>query len=92
MCQKTELILGVWADQHGATWDTDDAGFLVPIPKGIKNKTNAQCNSASYLNDKRLSRGLSDEMQKRLSQVNDSSKSFSKVVAYIKKNVLPLAK
>ena len=90
--------LGVWADMHGATWDeaklfNGETDALIPIPKGRVKQTEAQQKSGAYLKDPLLSRGLNAVVQRELANENDGSKrGFKPVIAYIKKNVLPLAK
>lgn len=90
--------LGVWADMHGATWDeiklfNGETDCLIPIPKGRVKQTEAQQKSGAYLKDPLLARGLNHATQTELANKNDVGKAgFRRVIAYIKKNVLPLAK
>lgn len=83
--------LGVWADMHGCTWD-DSYGSMVPIPRGRKAKTVSQNDSVSFLNDSKLARGLDRPHQRELACLNDASVGFKKVIKYIEKEILPLAK
>lgn len=82
--------LGVWADQHGATW-TENASGLIPIAKGRKNPSYDQDGLLLY--DLRLKKGLDVKDQIILGSINDSSMhGFKPVIAYIKKYILPKAK
>jgi hypothetical protein len=90
--------LGVWADMHGATWEekriwNGTVECLVPVLKGRKTATVEQNNNGSYLHDPKLAKGLDMSMQRELATANDdSTQGFKPVIAYIKKEVLPLAK
>ena len=85
--------LGVWADQHGCTWeeykDWDKVTGLAPIKKGAKAKHVDQRDGTL---EKSLLFGLDENDQGMLAEINDKSKGFGKVIAYIQKEVLPKAK
>lgn len=80
--------LGVWADQHGAVWKEDSFGSLIPFLETGKKEPR---NTENFLYNPRLSRGLSEDLQKRLANVNDTTKDFTQVIELIKDQVLPLA-
>lgn len=82
--------LGVWADQHGATWVRDYDGYK-PIPKGKDKPQSGQ--SASALSSA-LRFGLPDEIQNDLMRLNDAhpKDKFKAVIQYLKDSVLPKAK
>lgn len=80
--------LGVWADQHGATW-LDRDGYLIPIPKGRARPAIVQ--SSSTLKDKRLTHGLTPEIQNKLVFLNDDHDTWGRVIDYIEKELLPEA-
>jgi hypothetical protein len=88
--------LGVWADQHGCTWQeepaddwTDYKSELIPLRKGRVQPQRGQ--SAGTL-ESNLAYGLDARVQDTLTELNDKNKSWKEVIAYIKSDILPKAK
>jgi hypothetical protein len=77
--------LGVWADMQGAVWE-ERHGSLVPL----KDKPYS-IQFDSILDDPKLANGLDLEIQAKLSEINDNSRGFSKVIKLIEKDVLPFS-
>lgn len=87
--------LGVWADMHGAVWEEflewdDNVLEMRPKPNDLCKMSKRQTNG--ILRDRRLTHGLSDDVQNKLTEINDKSRGFGKVVTYIKEKILPRAK
>lgn len=82
--------LGVWADQHGATWakNQDCSGTLIPIPKGMKKP---QKDQGEGLLSGKLLLGL-EPYQNDLTSLNDENSTFAEVINYIEVELLPKAK
>lgn len=85
--------LGVWADQHGCTWeeglDWDDRVCLKPIHK---NRNKVHLAQGFKLLHSNLAYGLTEDDQSQLATINDNSKGFSEVINYIERSILLRAK
>jgi hypothetical protein len=89
---KAFCCLGVWADQHGCTWDykgSKKAGFtILPIPKGKKV---IEVGQGEGTLKSELAYGLTQDNQSNLASLNDNKETWFEVIAYIRKNILPEA-
>jgi hypothetical protein len=86
---KRFCCLGVWADQHGCLWDTNNVGDLIPI---ARNRKTASPDQGAGTLKPNVSFGLGYWEQVKLADLNDSYKSWKRVIAYLKEDILPKAK
>jgi hypothetical protein len=80
--------LGVWADMQGAVWEEQCNSSIPNILVPLKDKLHPE-QSYSFIEDPKLANGLDIEIQSKLTEINDNSRGFSKVIKYIEDNVLP---
>lgn len=76
--------LGVWADQHGCVWHETTAGW-VPAKGKLDDSQDAVTLNRS------ISFGFDQDVQARLTSLNDSNVSWNEVLQYLVTDLLPKA-